>query len=245
MYGMTPHLNAVFHAEATLLMRMARRRGGTLAGEDLTAHADRAMCRSCQKMLPLIGLELGNPTVTFVGPLGTVGTIHDGEWLTESPGLPRRKKAYFDTYWEDNWPKLDWLEPYFLAPPGGRWFNSGGNDTAGLTIEGVEGSGHLGRFGGRIDVDLDMWGIPELGVLLAYSRSGDGLGSCRYTVSDLWRLKELARNLHGDPLPVGLFIPFEDAWKAVKEFIETEGALPKSIEWIESERLPPETFPTP
>jgi hypothetical protein len=46
-------------------------------------------------------------------------------------------------------------------------------------------------------------------------------------------------------LAVGLFIPFVDAWKAVKEFIETDAELPKSIQWVASEDLPPETFPDP
>jgi len=50
---------------------------------------------------------------------------------------------------------------------------------------------------------------------------------------------------HDTPLPVGLFIPFERAWSAVKEFMETEGALPKSIEWVANRDLPPNTFPDP
>jgi hypothetical protein len=33
--------------------------------------------------------------------------------------------------------------------------------------------------------------------------------------------------------------------EAVKEFIETDGALPKSIEWIANRDLPPNTFPEP
>ena len=46
-------------------------------------------------------------------------------------------------------------------------------------------------------------------------------------------------------MPVGLFIPFAEAWKAVKEFMETEGQLPTSIEWIKGEDLPEGTFPDP
>ena len=59
------------------------------------------------------------------------------------------------------------------------------------------------------------------------------------------RLKEWVRNLHNDPLPIGLFIPFKNAWLAVKEFIETDGALPKSIEWVANKDLPAGTFPDP
>jgi hypothetical protein len=51
--------------------------------------------------------------------------------------------------------------------------------------------------------------------------------------------------MHGTPLSVGLFIPFRTAWSAVKEFIETNGELPKSIEWVASGDLPPEAFPDP
>ena len=59
------------------------------------------------------------------------------------------------------------------------------------------------------------------------------------------RLHEFVRTLHDDPMPVGLYIPFAEAWKAVKEFIETDGELPKSIEWIANKDLPPNTFPDP
>jgi len=42
---------------------------------------DREMCRSCVRLLPLIGLELGNPTVTFTSPSGRVRTMRDGSWI--------------------------------------------------------------------------------------------------------------------------------------------------------------------
>jgi hypothetical protein len=42
---------------------------------------------------------------------------------------------------------------------------------------------------------------------------------------------------------IGLFVPFESAWRAVKDFIESDGELPTSIEWIASRDLPPGTFP--
>ena len=41
------------------------------------------------------------------------------------------------------------------------------------------------------------------------------------------------------------YIPFAKAWPAVKEFMETEGQLPKAIEWVRAEDLPPKTFPDP
>jgi hypothetical protein len=90
-----------------------------------------------------------------------------------------------------------------------------------------------------------MWGNPEHGVLLIYDRYGSGVHDTYTSKGDLTRLRELVRSLHDTPLPVGLFIPFRTAWKAVKEFIETDGELPKSIDWIANETLPPNTFPDP
>lgn len=156
-----------------------------------------------------------------------------------------RKSVYFDTYDGSGWPDPRELERYFLAPPGQRWFFETGNDSAGLWAEGVDGTEHLEANKGRIDVDLDMWGHPELGVLLIYSKWGGGLKETYSSKGDLSRLREWVRSTHDTPLPVGLFIPYALAWKAVKEFIETDGQLPKSIEWIANRDLPPDTFPDP
>jgi hypothetical protein len=78
--GQKPN-DAVFHAEANVLMRAARQNGGSLAGRTLEVSSDRPMCRSCDEVLPHIGLELGNPTVTFVGPSGIGKTMRNGVWI--------------------------------------------------------------------------------------------------------------------------------------------------------------------
>jgi hypothetical protein len=74
--------DALFHAETTCLLRAARANGGTLAGKTIKVTVDREMCPSCKKLLPLIGLELGNPTVTFVDRSGRVRTMRNGTWKT-------------------------------------------------------------------------------------------------------------------------------------------------------------------
>ena len=51
--------------------------------------------------------------------------------------------------------------------------------------------------------------------------------------------------MKGDLRPTGLFIPFPAASKALKEFMETDGQLPKSIEWVSNHDLPANTFPDP
>jgi hypothetical protein len=156
-----------------------------------------------------------------------------------------KKRAYFDTYWGPGWPRLEWLSPYFLSKPESRWFFSGGNDGAVFYGEGADGTEHLPAGQGRIDVRLEMWGHPQFGVLLIYSKRGGGYEDTLISKGDLSRLGELIRSAHDTPLPVGLFIPYEQAWKAAKEFVETDGKVPTSIGWIANRELPPNTFPDP
>jgi hypothetical protein len=151
----------------------------------------------------------------------------------------------FDRFYHEGWPDPRELKPYFFAPPGQEWFNHGGNDGAALSATGLGGTekGIPGKT--RTDLYLELYGMPGLGVLVFYHKYGGGFSEAYTSKGDMSRLKEWVRNLHNDPLPVGLFIPFKSAWLAVKEFIETDGALPKSIEWVANKDLPAGTFPDP
>lgn len=154
-----------------------------------------------------------------------------------------QKRAMFHTFDGFGWPDLVWLKPYFLSGPGTRWFFDSGNDGARFVIEGLHGTEGREAYKSRIDADLMMWAHPEHGILLIYSKWGGGYRECFSSKGDMRRIGEWVRTMHGDLRPVGMFIPYEKAWAAVKEFIETEGALPKSIEWIANGDLPPNTFP--
>ena len=155
------------------------------------------------------------------------------------------KRVYFDRFDRAGWPSLAELQPYFLAPKGQEWFYSSGNDGGGLYLEGVHGTENFEESKGRIDVHLLMYGDPNLGVLLIYCRHGGGFDVTYSSKGDNSHIREWVRTLHNDPMPVGLYIPFAEAWNAVKEFIETDGELPKSISWIANKDLPENTFPDP
>lgn len=75
-------LDAFFHAETNLLLRAARENRGSLAGQTFDVFVDNETCRSCEKVLGLVGLELGNPTVAFINrKTGRVmGIVRDGKW---------------------------------------------------------------------------------------------------------------------------------------------------------------------
>jgi hypothetical protein len=85
-----------------------------------------------------------------------------------------RKRVYFDAFDGAGWPSPSQLEPYFLAPPGQRWTFDTGNDNWGLYADDVDGTDHLEASKDSIDVRLRMWGHPDLGVLLIYSKWGGG-----------------------------------------------------------------------
>jgi MafB19-like deaminase len=60
--------NALFHAETNVLLKAAEANNGTLAGRSLDIYVDRRLCPNCETVVPLVGLELGNPTLTYVDP---------------------------------------------------------------------------------------------------------------------------------------------------------------------------------
>ena len=158
-----------------------------------------------------------------------------------------RKRTYFASRRSEGWPALSELEHYFLAEPSKRWFFETRNDGANFVAEGLYGTDGLEPAKGRVDVYLYLVGHPELGVTLQYSKwNGKVQRKDTYnSKGDLKRIREFVRSFHGTPLSVGLFIPFADAWKAVKEFIQSDAELPKSIEWVANTELPPDIFPDP
>jgi hypothetical protein len=155
-----------------------------------------------------------------------------------------RKNSSFQDFYDPDWPSPDQLKKYFSA--GGRLWASHGNDNWGLSAAGLYGTEALPQ-PDSVNVDLRMTGSPDHGVTLDFARWDGRIRRWdRYfSKNDLSRLGRFMYSMHGDPYSLGLFIPFEAAFKAVKEFIESDGELPTSIEWVSGKDLPPETFPVP
>ena len=157
-----------------------------------------------------------------------------------------KKFTYFDNYFGPDWPDPSELAPYFLTDAGRRqaFDLPYGNDSWSLRIDGLEGTERLPEANGRVDLVLTIVGSIRHGVLLCHQKWGpNGIG--HYSKGDLLRLREYVETKHGDLEPMGFFIPFEAAWKAVKEFMDKDGVLPKSIPWIAVPDIPPGTFPGP
>lgn len=158
-----------------------------------------------------------------------------------------RKRIYFQDLDPDGWPEPGELAPYFLAPAEKPWApDPHGNDEFGLEISGLYGTdGQPGI--DQVTARLTMIGTPDFGVFLYY-RKWDGRTrqplDC-YSKGDMSRIKEWLRTLQDDLRPIGLFIPYAKAWPAVKEFMERDGELPTSIEWVDGKDLPPNTFRFP
>jgi hypothetical protein len=77
--GFKPN-DAVYHAEATLILRFASRSGGDLSGRDITMVTSQRMCESCKDVLPLIARELGNPRVRIMDGSNRVLESFNGVW---------------------------------------------------------------------------------------------------------------------------------------------------------------------
>jgi hypothetical protein len=141
----------------------------------------------------------------------------------------------------DGWPDVGWLEPYFLTAAGRNEAFSD-QESYGLKLYGVDGTEHLQPYKGRVDINMTIQGDLKQGILLWYDKSGGGQRVGKYSKGDPTKWRQWIETPQGDQMSAALFIPFETAWKAVKEFIEREAALPQSIEWNDERDLPDYAF---
>jgi immunity protein Imm1 of predicted polymorphic toxin system len=151
------------------------------------------------------------------------------------------KQTLFHRFPVHSWPDPGQLRPYFFDPSLRDWAATRG-DCRGLMATEVSPN-ELPGWNGPSEVHLVLTANQFHGVSLNYQRFGGGHRKGYFSRGDLRRLREWAETRQGDLLPAGLFIPFDDAWRAVKEFIERDGALPECIEWVEGKDLPLGTFP--
>lgn len=152
---------------------------------------------------------------------------------------------YFDGRRASRWPHPEAIRHYFFPKSGNAWFSTGGNDSGGFSIEGVEGTEHLEQGLGRVTISLNMVGHPAHGVQLNWARLGPPQRTDYYALHDPARLNQYVNSMHGDPQPIGLYVPFAEAWKAVEDFLTNEGERSKRIAWAAASELPPDAFPAP
>lgn len=157
----------------------------------------------------------------------------------------RKNGAIAGNWVNDGWPALSYVESCFLDPvireKNIAWGSDGGN----LSVDGLYGTEGLPERGGLVTATLYIFMNAQFGASLQLTR-WDGRTQKQTThvsKGDLSRLDVFVFSKHETPLSVGLFIPFERAWLAVKEFMKTEGELPTAITWCDARDLPSGTWP--
>lgn len=151
------------------------------------------------------------------------------------------RHTYFLDHHGQGWPEPKWLKPFFLTAAGRQQAFSE-QQSWGLKLYGLDGTERLERYKDRIDLDLTIQGDLRQGVLLFYHISGGGRWVAKYSKGDTTKWRQWIETPQGDQMPIALFIPFETAWTAINEFIERDGILPQSIEWIADQDLPEYAF---
>ena len=115
---------SIYHAEATVLLRTARVRGGTLRGMRIIIDVDREFCKSCEDVLPSLAFELGDPEVTIIGPFWFSSDF--APWQLAIRREMMKRSVYFCDFKGKYWPTLSELSPYFLTQKGNERWSSGG-----------------------------------------------------------------------------------------------------------------------
>ena len=155
-----------------------------------------------------------------------------------------KKRTHFGELGGPGWPEPRMLERYFLDPSGDAWPHEHGNDSWGLSAEGLYGTDGFPDKDDGVSVYLSMTGYPELGVSFGYARwDGRTRKKIDYqSIGDPQKEREVVYTMQGDPMSVGSFVSYADAYQVVKEFIETGGELPTCIKWGPGSDIPQEAF---
>lgn len=150
-----------------------------------------------------------------------------------------QRHGAFDDHWGAGWPDPAYVEPFFLDPVARakffkRW------DGGSFVVEDLEVMP-----GELVTVALLLHMNPRYGVKLNYTKSSHRTGQklALSSKGDLSRLAEFTLSMHETPLSVGLFVPFEAGWNATRHFLRAPSEIPTGVEWVESGKLPPGTFP--
>jgi len=158
-----------------------------------------------------------------------------------------KKEAAFDDHWGKGWPAISIVEQNLSDPEKLAQLFAQGRDGGCFSIEWTYDKNNSAPQSESVGVTLYMHMNPNHGIKLQYSKWDGRTGEKKtyHSKGDLTRLKEFVRSFHRTPLSIGLFVPFEVGRKAVKEFLESDGELPGSIDWLSDDNLPSDVFPLP
>lgn len=158
---------------------------------------------------------------------------------------PDAKGASFDDHWGDGWPDPEHVEKCLRDPGMRATMFTKGRDGGSFSVDGLYDTEGLPPRGGLVSAALYMYMNPESGVTLQYFKWDGRVQKSEtfHSRGNLSLLNQFVRSLHGTPLSLGLFIPFEGGAVTVKQFLDSDGELPTVIDWVRGSDLPPETFP--
>jgi hypothetical protein len=143
------------------------------------------------------------------------------------------------------WPSPSELKHYFVGPNRKLWSPDGESNERCIQIYPEGKDLPDGKFWLRKHYWFHLVGHDDYGVFLHWQRTGYGPQENFFAKGDLNKLKLQVRTHHGDALPLGLFIPFDQAWLAVEDFMKGNGARSSRIEWLRPQDLPENTFFAP
>ncbi|HET7805327.1 MAG TPA: Imm1 family immunity protein [Pseudolabrys sp.] len=158
-----------------------------------------------------------------------------------------KKEASFDDHWGNGWPDITIVDQCLTDPEKLAQLFAKGRDGGCFSIEWIYDEDNSVPQFGVVGAILYMHMNPDHGIKLQYSGWDRCIGERKtyHSKGDLTKLKQFVRSFHRTPLSIGLFVPFETGRRAVKEFLETDGELPRSVDWILDDDLTPDVFPLP
>jgi hypothetical protein len=151
-----------------------------------------------------------------------------------------KKTFAFGPFGDTVWTDPSKIEHFFLDPRQRELLFLDREGGGVFSIEGLEGTEGLSSEAERVNARLYLAMLPQHGATISYHH-WDGRIRKKiefHSKGNLERINEYVRSFQGSPMQLGLFVPYEAAWNAVKEFMEGDGGPPTSIEWVGGASIP-------
>lgn len=140
------------------------------------------------------------------------------------------------SFFASRWPAPEEIRQYFFEDL--DWEADGS-----FFLYGAQGTENEDPYSKRIDISLAVFLIPDVGMVLHWSKAGGGHSEHFYSRGDVLLYGQFASDGLGELISGAFVISPDQAWLAVTDFILRDGCRSDRIAWLDEADLPDEAIP--
>ncbi len=147
-----------------------------------------------------------------------------------------RRFIFINGFEGPDWPPIATLEREFMDPTRREWAYWDGSGAAGgyMKISGIEGTEAQPDGRTRSGATISIRAHRQFGATLSHHwwDAKSATATTHLSLGDRSLLSQMTTLDDRQPYPIGLFIPFELAWLAFRDFIQEPTRVTSAVPWI-------------